>query len=57
MSLGTKLQIAAWNEGGKSWAWIRIQLSEEYSWTAIKNAYRDRVALRARLADGAVSHL
>ena len=53
LPLGTKLQIAAWKEAGKSWAWIRSQLAEDYSWTAIKSAYRDRVALRARLVEGA----
>jgi len=53
LPLGTKLQIAAWKEAGKFWAWIRSQLAEDYSWTAIKSAYRDRVALRSRLVEGA----
>jgi len=53
LPLGTELQIAAWKAAGKFWAWIRSQLAEDYSWTAIKSAYRDRVALRARLVEGA----
>jgi len=53
MRLGTKLQIIAWKDGGKSWRWIVQQLGGRYSETAVKNASRRRAVVLARLAEAA----
>lgn len=53
MTLLTKLQIATWKEEGKTWSWIKANLDDDYSLTAIKNAFRQRVELRGRLQAGA----
>ena len=52
MSLGTRLQIIAWKDAGKPWAWILRQLGDQYAQSTVFKTYKRKQEFLARAAKG-----
>jgi len=53
MPVVTKIQIISWKDSGKTWSWIKRHLEDKYANSTVRNSYRQRAVLLARVREGA----